>query len=79
MNYLEAEAYLNSLQFHKIKLGLEAMRSFLDRVRRPELKRKFVHVAGTNGKGSVSMTLLTILERISVRKPSSRVGKVLNR
>ena len=67
MNYLEAEAYLNSLQFHKIKLGLEAMRSFLDRVRRPELKRKFVHVAGTNGKGSVSMTLLTILAGLGYR------------
>ena len=67
MNYLEAEAYLNSLQFHKIKLGLEAMRSFLDRVQRPELKLKFVHVAGTNGKGSVSMTLLTILSGIGYR------------
>jgi dihydrofolate synthase / folylpolyglutamate synthase len=67
VNYLEAEAYLNSLQFHKIKLGLDAMQSFLDRVHRPELKLKFVHVAGTNGKGSVSMTLLTILARLGYR------------
>ncbi|MDR3629897.1 MAG: bifunctional folylpolyglutamate synthase/dihydrofolate synthase [Desulfocapsaceae bacterium] len=67
MNYLEAEAYLNSLQFHKIKLGLGAMRAFLARVRRPEKDLKFVHVAGTNGKGSVSMTLQTILTRAGYR------------
>ncbi len=67
VNYSEAEAYLNNLQFHKIKLGLDAMRSFLARVQRPEMKLKFVHVAGTNGKGSVSMTLLTILARMGYR------------
>lgn len=67
MNYLEAESYLNSLQLHKIKLGLEAMRSFLEQVHRPETKLKCVHVAGTNGKGSVSMTLLTILARLGYK------------
>ena len=67
MNYLEAEAYLNSLQFHKIKLGLEAMQDFLARVQRPEKSLKFVHVAGTNGKGSVSMTLQTILAGLGYR------------
>jgi len=29
MNFSEAERYLNALQMHKIKLGLEAMQSFL--------------------------------------------------
>jgi dihydrofolate synthase / folylpolyglutamate synthase len=67
VNYLEAESYLNSLQLHKIKLGLEAMRSFLEQVHRPETKLKCVHVAGTNGKGSVSMTLLTILARLGYK------------
>lgn len=67
MNYDEALAYLDGLQFHKIKLGLEAMRSFLERVQRPETRLRFVHVAGTNGKGSVSMTLLTILSRLGYR------------
>jgi dihydrofolate synthase / folylpolyglutamate synthase len=67
MNYIEAESYLNNLQLHKIKLGLEAMRSFLERVDRPETKLKCVHVAGTNGKGSVSMTLLTIMARLGYK------------
>lgn len=61
MNYQQAQAYLDSLQFHKIKLGLDSMRSFLARVGRPELGLKIVHVAGTNGKGSVCATLLAIL------------------
>ncbi len=61
MNYQQAWDYLDSLQFHKIKLGLDAMHSFMAKVGNPEQKLKTVHVAGTNGKGSVCMTLLTIL------------------
>ena len=61
MNYQEAHTYLDSLQFHKIKLGLDSMRSFLARVGHPEQQLRYVHVAGTNGKGSVSVTLLTLL------------------
>lgn len=67
MNFKEAQEYLDSLQFHKIKLGLEAMESFLARVQHPEKKLRFVHVAGTNGKGSVSVTLLTLLQRSGYR------------
>jgi len=61
MNYQQAWDYLDSLQFHKIKLGLDAMRLFMARVHHPEQQLKTVHVAGTNGKGSVSVTLLTLL------------------
>ncbi len=61
MNFQEAQKYLDDLQFHKIKLGLDSMRSFLARVGHPEQSLRYVHVAGTNGKGSVSVTLLTLL------------------
>jgi dihydrofolate synthase / folylpolyglutamate synthase len=67
MNYQQAWDYLDSLQFHKIKLGLDAMRSFMARVHNPEQQLKTVHVAGTNGKGSVSITLLTILSEAGYR------------
>jgi dihydrofolate synthase/folylpolyglutamate synthase len=67
MNFQEAQLYLDSLQFHKIKLGLDSMRSFLARVGHPETTLRFVHVAGTNGKGSVSVTLLTLLARAGYR------------
>lgn len=63
MDYREACSFLDNLQMHKIKLGLEAMRTFLQKVGEPEKNLKFVHVAGTNGKGSVSVSLLTVLSR----------------
>jgi len=63
MNYQEAWAFLDNLQFFKIKLGLESMSQFLDSVGNPHRGLRFVHVAGTNGKGSVSTTLRTILTR----------------
>jgi dihydrofolate synthase/folylpolyglutamate synthase len=63
MNYQEAWAFLDNLQFFKIKLGLESMSQFLDSVDNPHRGLRFVHVAGTNGKGSVSTTLRTILTR----------------
>jgi len=67
MNYHEALAYLDDLQIHKIKLGLDSMQAFLDRVGSPEKSLRFVHVAGTNGKGSVSATLFTILAKAGYR------------
>lgn len=67
MDYQEALSYLESLQMHKIKLGLDAMRDFLDRVGSPEKGLRFVHVAGTNGKGSVSATLFSIAKQAGYR------------
>ena len=67
MNYQQAWDYLDSLQFHKIKLGLDAMRQFMARVNNPERDLEIVHIAGTNGKGSVSVTLLTLLSRAEYR------------
>ncbi len=61
MTYKEVLAHLDALQMHKIKLGLEAMQSFLQKVDRPESRLKFVHIAGTNGKGSVCAALSEVL------------------
>ncbi|WP_228721379.1 bifunctional folylpolyglutamate synthase/dihydrofolate synthase [Desulfosediminicola ganghwensis] len=63
MTYDEALRLLDELQMHKIKLGLGAMHSFLEKVGEPEKKLKIVHVAGTNGKGSVSASLLNVLQK----------------
>ncbi len=67
MNYEQAWHYLDDLQFFKIKLGLDSMARFLDGVGNPQAGLRFVHVAGTNGKGSVAMDLLTILARAGYR------------
>jgi dihydrofolate synthase/folylpolyglutamate synthase len=61
MDYRQAWSYLDDLQFFKIKLGLDSMSAFLESVGQPQEKLKFIHVAGTNGKGSVAAHLLTIL------------------
>jgi len=61
MTYQEVLAHLDALQMHKIKLGLEAMQSFLEKVDRPESRLRFVHVAGTNGKGSVCTAVAEVL------------------
>ena len=63
MNYQESWTFLDNLQFFKIKLGLDTMSMFLKELGSPEKDLKFVHVAGTNGKGSVAVTLLTLLAK----------------
>lgn len=67
MKYQDAQDYLNGLQMHKIKLGLEAMEDFLEKVSRPDKALRFVHVAGTNGKGSVSVNIATVLAKAGYR------------
>lgn len=61
MDYQQAWTFLDNLQFFKIKLGLDAMENFLGRVDNPQQHLHCVHIGGTNGKGSVGATLLSIL------------------
>ncbi len=63
MNYREAWEFLDNLQFFKIKLGLDSMARFMERLGHPQQGLSYIHVAGTNGKGSVAATLLAILAR----------------
>ncbi len=44
-----------------IRLGLDSMRALLETLSHPEETLKFIHIAGTNGKGSVSAFLRYIL------------------
>jgi dihydrofolate synthase/folylpolyglutamate synthase len=61
MNYQEAWEFLDQLQFFKIKLGLDSMNRFLERLGNPHRDLNCIHVGGTNGKGSVGATLCSIL------------------
>jgi len=47
-------AWLSSLELFGIKLGLDAMRAISRALDTPERRWKAVHIAGTNGKGSVA-------------------------
>ncbi|MEP6709565.1 MAG: folylpolyglutamate synthase/dihydrofolate synthase family protein [Verrucomicrobiota bacterium] len=53
MNYREALAWLYGTQRFGIKLGLENIQRLLAALDLPARDQQFIHVAGTNGKGSV--------------------------
>ena len=55
--YAESLRYLYGLQRFGVKLGLENTRLLLERLGHPQQAFPVVHVAGTNGKGSVCATL----------------------
>ena len=59
--YHEILDRLYSLQRFGVKLGLENVRSLLGRVGNPHEGARGVHIAGTNGKGSVAAMLSSIL------------------
>lgn len=61
ISFQDAWSFLDQLQFFKIKLGLDSMNQFLDSLGQPHKKFPAIHVGGTNGKGSVGATLLSIL------------------
>ncbi|MBF7096881.1 bifunctional folylpolyglutamate synthase/dihydrofolate synthase [Alkalibacter mobilis] len=54
MNYEEALEYISGTYMFGIKLGLENIGILLNKLNNPQDKLKYVHVAGTNGKGSTS-------------------------
>ncbi|HWC95962.1 MAG TPA: folylpolyglutamate synthase/dihydrofolate synthase family protein [Candidatus Sulfopaludibacter sp.] len=55
MNYPDSVQFLYALgnEIKTAKFGLERIRAVLDGLGRPQDRCRFVHVAGTNGKGSV--------------------------
>ncbi|MGN0571947.1 MAG: bifunctional folylpolyglutamate synthase/dihydrofolate synthase [Candidatus Fimenecus sp.] len=62
MTYREAVAYFHSLLAFGIKPGLSRIAALLERLGNPQNDLRFVHVAGTNGKGSTSTMLSEILK-----------------
>ncbi len=61
MRYPDAIDYLYGLQKHGIKLGLEKIQTIEAHLGNPHRNFLSVHVAGTNGKGSVSAMIASIL------------------
>src|SRR5216110_1440782 len=69
MNYAECLAYLAELgnEIRGVKFGLEAIETILASLGHPEREYPTAIVAGTNGKGSTSAFLATILEAAGCR------------
>lgn len=61
MTYDEVVKKIKNRQKFGIKPGLERINKFLNLISNPQKNLKFVHVAGTNGKGSVCSMISKIL------------------
>lgn len=61
LKYQQAIDILTSQGKFYINLGLDRVQKYLDLIGNPQDKLKFIHVAGTNGKGSVCAMLSAIL------------------
>ena len=67
MTYNEALTYIHSICWKGSKLGLDRTRELLGKLGNPEKQLKFIHIAGTNGKGSCAAMLSSILEEAGYR------------
>lgn len=60
-SYTEAVDWINSLIPFGIRPGLERIERLMEKLGHPHRKLKFIHVAGTNGKGSTCAFLTSVL------------------
>src|SRR5215470_14567339 len=67
MTYAEAIQFLYDLRWFGAKFGLENTRKLADLVGRPQDRLRFIHVAGTNGKGSTCAMLESIYRAAGLR------------
>lgn len=62
MNYNEALNYIHSISWTFCKPGLERTQELCQGLGNPQNNLKFIHVAGTNGKGSYCSMLASVLK-----------------
>ncbi len=61
MNYEQALEYIHGINARGSKLGLSRTRDLLKRMGNPQDSLRFVHIAGTNGKGSTAAMISHVL------------------
>ena len=67
MNYNETLEYIHNVKWQAVKPGLERTRALLAALGNPEKTLKFVHIAGTNGKGSTAAFIASVLQKAGYR------------
>lgn len=67
MTYKEARAFIDDTSTYGYILGLDTVTELLNRLGNPQDDLKFVHIAGTNGKGSILAYVSTILKEAGYR------------
>lgn len=67
MDYQQSRSYIEDAQQYGSVLGLENMKEMMGRLGNPQDKLEYIHVAGTNGKGSVIAYLYSTLLKAGYR------------
>ena len=67
MSISEALEYIHSVKWQGVKPGLERTRELLKALGNPEKSLRFVHIAGTNGKGSTAACIAAVLQKSGYR------------
>ena len=67
MNYAEALEYIHGISWMFCKPGLERTEELCKKLKNPEKNLKFIHVAGTNGKGSFCSMISSVLKEAGYR------------
>ncbi len=67
MNYTEALSFIISKQRLGIKPGLSRIEKLLEKMGNPQNNLRIVHIAGTNGKGSVANSISDALVRSGMK------------
>ena len=67
MTQQEVMAYVEELGRYGVRPGLENMENLMEKLGNPQKELSFVHIAGTNGKGSVTAFLSEILRQAGYR------------
>src|SRR5271165_3602103 len=67
VTYTEAIEFLQGLQLFAANFGLENTRRLAALVGNPQARLRFIHVAGTNGKGSTCALLESIYRAAGLR------------
>lgn len=63
MNYTEAINFIHSIPKFRRPLGNKNLARLLEFLKNPQKKLRFIHIAGTNGKGSTAAMTAEILQR----------------
>ncbi len=67
MTYKQALNYLYGLQKYGVKFGLSKTSNIMKKMGNPHKGQKYIHIAGTNGKGSVSAMVESVLMKSGLK------------
>ena len=63
MNYQQSMEFMEEVARRGSRLGLESMSCLLEYLNNPQNELRFIHIAGTNGKGSVLAFISTVMQK----------------